>query len=652
MIKQFTAEETFRVLTRFSENLQACSSLDELTVEVQNIFDILYRTDFVEFYMVDQNSGGLKLCYSSGFDETRNLKPQVSYPEWVIENQKPLLIPDVRNSGIGFYDSLQSGSRIYTPLFSNKKCIGAIGLGSTQENYFGPVHTESLNFIGNQIGSVHQSITLHEAREKNRKTIEILEHDKFKNESILSVLKQTSLDSVVIIEKSGLIIDWNPVAEKMFCYSREEVIGENISNTIIPQKHRSAHLKGMETYNNYGIAPVLGKRIEITAIKKSGEEIPVELSINELNHYGEIIFIGFIRDISTRIQFEKRQKFSRDRLVNILQNLGEGVIVADPNQKIIIANPLSVKLMNLSESPVLQQLDSAFEQYIGDLTVLLNSIIENEQSHQEIVVRGDQHNRILNLTSTRFTDADGISKGLILSLIDITGEKEAERLKNEFIGNISHEFRTPLTSIIGFAEIMENDSEINLSTVNEFAGIIRNEGNRLIDLVENVMLFSKLESGSIKFKLSQCSLFQMLRKAVSNHHELLKTKNLNLVFNPKSSDIEFSADPFYFTDAISRLIDNAAKFSPENSVLNLDFNRSENGFTISIADNGIVIDEKEMPFLFDKFYRSDKQQRVSRGVGLGLPIVKKIIDANSGTSEVNRNRNSGTEIVLRFEISK
>jgi len=652
MIKQFSTIEIFKVLTIFSENLQSCSTLDELTNEVKNIFEQIYKSDFVEFYMVDIQTNQLKLCYSLGFDDLQKDNHDMSFPEWVVANEKSLLISDVKKSEIKTSEVNQTGSRVYTPIFSNKKCIGAIGLGSKTENYFDLTHVESLNFIGNQIGTVHKSITLQEAKEKSRKIIEILEQDKFRNETILSVLKRTSLDSMVIIERNGIIIDWNPVAEKMFGFSREEVIGENISKTIIPQKHKAAHLKGMENYNNYGLAPVLGKRIEITAIKKSGEEFPVELSINELNHLGEVIFIGFLRDISSRIQFEKRQKTSRDRLVSILQNIGEGVIVADQKQKIIIANPLSEKLMNLTESPVLQQLSSAFEMYDGDRDVLLKSIEGTEMSHQEIVIKGNHAPRILNMTSTRFIDADGISKGYILSLIDITREKEADRLKNEFIGNISHEFRTPLTSIIGFAEIMETDNQISIANVNEFANIIKNEGNRLIDLVENVMLFSKLEGGTIVFNMTKCNLSKLLQKAVSNHHDLLKTKKLKLNFNPNGQEIIFNADADYFIDAISRLIDNAARYSPEHSELNVGYRLTSEGFLVSIGDTGIGMDENEINFLFDKFYRSEKQKRITRGVGLGLPIVKKIIDVHSGTIEVKSTKNAGTEIVLRFKISK
>lgn len=650
MIKQLSSTEIFKILSQFSENLQKSETIKDLINEVKSIFKQIYPSHSTCFYMVDRENNKLNLSFFQSSDSPETTDHDFTYPNWIIDNKKPLLISDIKNEKLGLSGINESGSRVFVPVFSNKKVVGVLRLSNQTINAFDSIHIESLNFIGIQIGAVLHALSASETYDVNKSEIEILERDKNRSELLLSVLKQTSLDGVVIINKEGIIIDWNPVSENIFGFKKEEVLGQNLSDSIIPKQHRAAHHKGMDTYNKTGHGPVLGKRIEITAIKKNGEEIPVELSINELVHFGETMFIGFLRDISGRIQNEKRIKAGRQRLVNILQNIGEGVIVADSDEKIIVANPLSERLLGLAESPLLQQLHVIFQHCIEKPELLLNGIKNNEMNQIEINIRENSKIRILNLISTWFADTENYRKGYIITLIDITKEKEAERLKNEFIGNISHEFRTPLTSIIGFAEIMANDPEINQATVSEFSSIIKNEGSKLVDTIENVMLFSKLESGNLKFIREKTSVTQLLEKAISKNSLLLTAKGQTVSFNRPEKEIYFNADSNYLSDAVSKLIDNSIKFSPEKAQLLLTCSVIENELKISLSDPGSGINENDIPFLFDKFYRSETQKRISRGTGLGLPIVKKIVDAHEGQISIQSNKNSGTEITLIFKI--
>lgn len=226
-------------------------------------------------------------------------------------------------------------------------------------------------------------------------------------------------------------------------------------------------------------------------------------------------------------------------------------------------------------------------------------------------------------------------KGIVLFMFDITLLKEAEKMRKDFITNISHELKTPLTIIKGYVETLEEETCENF--VKNYANIIKKQIDRLINIVENMLSLSQLESKKIEFEdVDIC-------KIVKNIYDLYKKKaeEKNLQFLLNISDIPLvKGDKFKLEQAIINLVDNAVKFT-ETGKVEININKEKKYVVIEVVDTGIGISEEELPKIFERFYVGSKRKSKA-GIGIGLSIVKNIVELHNGKIEVESKMGQGT----------
>ncbi len=226
--------------------------------------------------------------------------------------------------------------------------------------------------------------------------------------------------------------------------------------------------------------------------------------------------------------------------------------------------------------------------------------------------------------------------------------KSIENLQKEFIDNVSHEIKTPITSIQGFAELLEDDNITKEERI-EYAKIIREESQRISKLSTNMLKLSKLQNQNRITNKEQVDLAEQIRKAISLLEP--KWKEKNITFNISMEEKYFYGDEDLIFQVFVNLIDNAIKFSNQDGSIDISLVEKENWINIKIKDNGIGIEKEQLEKIFTRFYQIDKSHS-EEGSGLGLAIVKRIIELCKGEIKIESKKDVGTIINIKLPIEK
>lgn len=225
---------------------------------------------------------------------------------------------------------------------------------------------------------------------------------------------------------------------------------------------------------------------------------------------------------------------------------------------------------------------------------------------------------------------------------------ELNKLKNEFISNISHELRTPLASIIGFSETIESDDNLPEDMRKDFNRIILSEGKRLAKLINDVLELSRIESGTIALNKSNFDLAELIKETIECFKTDIQEKSLYLTTEFPAEEIFLFADREKIIQVFSGVIGNAIKFTDKNGRITVIVNNLMKEAEVIISDTGAGIPEKDLPFIFEKFYRVQRKDSENPGTGLGLVFVKQIVDLHKGYVEIQSEVNKGTSVIIRL----
>ena len=226
--------------------------------------------------------------------------------------------------------------------------------------------------------------------------------------------------------------------------------------------------------------------------------------------------------------------------------------------------------------------------------------------------------------------------------------EELNRLKREFISNISHEFRTPLASIVGFSETIESDPDLPPEMKREFNNIILNEGKRLAKLIKSVLDISRIEGGKISLDKSTVNVVDLLLNIIESSKEFATQKNIELNFEHPAEEVILEADKEKLSGVFEALINNAIKFTNDYGRVKIITNNLFREVEIIVSDTGIGIPEKDLPYIFQKFYRVSRPGSEIPGTSVGLVFVKQMIDLHKGLITVQSEAGSGTSFVIKL----
>ena len=321
----------------------------------------------------------------------------------------------------------------------------------------------------------------------------------------------------------------------------------------------------------------------------------------------------------------------------IIDSIGDAVIVTDPFDDVVLANESAAKALNFNLADAER---SPVDRVLGD-PALVNLIREVRQSRAAGGPRVVEHDikqgdatRTFKVTLSRVAqesegeESEGGS-GVVAVLRDMTWEREVGRMKNEFVGHVSHELRTPLASIRAYVEMLIDGEAEDDKTRREFYEVIQNESNRLGRLIDDILNISRIESGLAKINKQPVSPMLVLKQAIEVILPQAKAKNIAVEEALGASLYVVQADKDMLYQAVLNLLSNAVKYTPDGGkvVVRLDVDEQARTLTCRVTDNGAGIPEKDLPHVFEKFYRVEANNKLAKGTGLGLPLVKQIIES-------------------------
>lgn len=398
------------------------------------------------------------------------------------------------------------------------------------------------------------------------------------------------------------------------------------------------------------------------------DEKPANLEINELSNAISKRLKNYsnkteqlqrqISDLQIQIQLSQKQKRNTEA---IIYSLRDPVIVVDELDRLLMANEAAGRLFGfdfhasqhkpIAELICCENVDSDKSECVELLRQSRQS--KTEATRREIELQQDGKPKIYDcIVSCVYDDKQQVC-GVAAVLHDITREKEISQMKNDFVSHVSHELKTPLASIMAYSEMLSDGEADDEKTKKEFYSVIQNQAQRLNRLIEDILNVSRIESGLIKVNKESVSLTILIEEQLHMIKSYAEEKNIKIIGQKPIVFDQVYADKDMISQVIVNLLSNAVKYTRSGGSVKIESEVDEIASLarISITDTGVGIPADEIEHVFDKFYRVGANKKQAKGTGLGLNLVKQIIEKTHNgrvfvTSQVGVGSTFGFELPL------
>lgn len=399
--------------------------------------------------------------------------------------------------------------------------------------------------------------------------------------------------------------------------------------------------------------------ISITRPIKEIKNAAVEITQGKLDTTINVMGNDEVSELAKAIDFmadslQEKINSIRDkntRMEAILSSVVSGIIAVDSNENILFINPKAQAMLNISEGDIEGKhlLEVIRNNKIDNM---IKGILENKSFEEYEITLNYPAEQVLRLYSNAIKYPESnIIIGIIIIIQDITEIRKLEKMRSEFVANVSHELKTPLTSIKGFVETLKAGAIEDQDTAIRFLNIIEDESDRLNRLISDILSLSELENKKIKTRSETIHTVDKIMEIVSLLQTQAGNKNIKLMAKVEPDVRNLKGDPDQFKQMMINLVDNAVKYTPEGGSVEVSASNYGNDVVIKVKDTGIGISKEHIPRLFERFYRVDKaRSRNVGGTGLGLAIVKHIVMHFEGKIEVNSEVGRGTEFTLQIPL--
>lgn len=396
----------------------------------------------------------------------------------------------------------------------------------------------------------------------------------------------------------------------------------------------------------------LGLSIKLTRIIiypiKELEEATAKILNGDLNNRAKVYNndeIGSLAKSFNRMADELQIKINdsydkQNKLEAILESMDSGVIAIDNYGKIMLINNYSKKLFGLKGEIIGKKIEECIIDY--DLLQFAKNIPEIDSKEIKLF---HPVQRELKVKKAPIINGNISTIGIVITISDITDIKRLENMRSQFVANVSHELKTPLTSIKGFSETLKyvDDNE----TRKKFLDIINKEAERLSRLIHDILILSNIENMKVT-KVDNFKPVEVLQDVIDVISAESTAKHIEITMNDNYKEyLSGNRDKFY--QLSMNLVDNAVKYSKENGKVKVELFKKNNYFSMVVEDDGIGIPKDDLPRIFERFYRVDKS-RSTKGTGLGLAIVKHIVKLFNGEVDVYSTPGKGTKFIVKIRI--
>ncbi len=513
---------------------------------------------------------------------------------------------------------------------------------------------------------------------------EFTDHFMFSKEENLSpvykVLFETAAESLVVTDEKGSIVLVNARTNEMFGYTGNELVGQKLE-TLLPQKYRKEHVKHREDYNHAPKQRSMGIGMDLWAKRKDNTEFPVEVSLNYFKAEGKMFVMGLVTDITNRYKAEQEIKKMNEELEKLVEertkeleesrrlyqivarNFPDGTInVFDKDLKYVFAEGSELFKYGITSEKLVgtDYVTRLPIEVRGEVSEKLRSVFQGTNTTFEIQFR----NNIYTINVVALHDSEGNIDQILMVEQNITKKKKAEEdmkralekekqlneLKSRFVSMASHEFRTPLSTILSSSSLVEKylnkgdtDPGIVMENTSRHLKRIKSSVGNLTSILNDFLSLDKLEQGKVEVKQTLFSIDKFAEELIEEIQATLK-KGQKIVYK-HTGKTDVYMDRQMLKNILYNLISNAGKYSPEDTHIGFTTDLDKNGLKISVTDNGMGIPEADQIHLFERFFRAKNVTNI-QGTGLGLNIVKRYADLINGKITFTSKEGEGTTFNL------
>lgn len=343
----------------------------------------------------------------------------------------------------------------------------------------------------------------------------------------------------------------------------------------------------------------------------------------------------------------KAQEMQQERLSTLIENMGSGLILIDKRGYISLMNRAFKDIFQVDPADVLFQFYYEVLEH-AEISELIEEIFMTEQKiKKQMHIPLGIDLRHFEVYGAPIISSNNVWKGILLVFHDITELKKLEQMRKDFVANVSHELKTPITSIKGFTETLLDGAKEDTDSLEAFLHIIAKESERLQTLIQDLLDLSKIEQQGFQLNIQPFNLISTLGEVITILEKKANQKGISIKFEWIETNLSIFGDPYRLKQVFINLINNAIMYTPNNGIVTVSVEETDKAVMVRIKDTGIGIEKHEIPRIFERFYRIDRaRSRNSGGTGLGLAIVKHLIEAHRGTISVSSKLGQGTVFTI------